>query len=187
MTQKLIEDTQPWYRYPWPWILMAGPFLVVIAGIITTYLAVRTSDGLVDDDYYKQGLAVNQVTARDQNALKLDMRAEVMQSVEGAKVRVLLRGKPEAVLPEKLNLRLVHPTRSGGDQVVLLRPDGPGGAYSGSLSAPLTGRWHVALEDEKGEWRLTAVWIIEKSPSLRLPGEANATAVPGVKPDNKGS
>ena len=23
--------TQPWYREPWPWILMAGPAIVVVA------------------------------------------------------------------------------------------------------------------------------------------------------------
>ncbi len=30
------SDKQPWYREPWPWILMAGPVIVIIAGVITT-------------------------------------------------------------------------------------------------------------------------------------------------------
>jgi len=45
--------SRPWYREPWPWILMAGPAAVIVAGIFTMTLAYRTEDGLVADDYYK--------------------------------------------------------------------------------------------------------------------------------------
>lgn len=186
MTTKLTEAIKPWYRHPWPWILMVGPFVVVVAGLITAYLAVQSNDGLVDDDYYKQGLAVNQVTARDQLAVKLGLQAEVMLNVEGEKIRVLLRGKPDAVLPQVLKLRAVHPTRAGVDQVVLMPADGAG-SYSGKLSTPLKGRWHIALEDEKSEWRLTGDWTIESSALLRLPDEANAIAAPGEGAGNKGT
>lgn len=31
--------SKPWYKERWPWILMAGPAIVVIACIITIYLA----------------------------------------------------------------------------------------------------------------------------------------------------
>jgi len=40
-------EPQPWYRHPWPWILMAGPAIVVVAGLVTAFLAVTTFDGLV--------------------------------------------------------------------------------------------------------------------------------------------
>jgi hypothetical protein len=45
--------TKPWYRHPWPWILMSGPAIVVVAGIATTVIAVTTADGLVSDDASK--------------------------------------------------------------------------------------------------------------------------------------
>jgi hypothetical protein len=51
----------PWYREPWPWILMAGPFTVIVAGLFTAWLAVTRADPLVVDNYYKEGLAINQV------------------------------------------------------------------------------------------------------------------------------
>ena len=35
-------DTGPWYRQPWPWILMAGPAAVLVAGAITTWIAFST-------------------------------------------------------------------------------------------------------------------------------------------------
>ncbi len=31
--------SKPWYRHRWPWILMAGPAIVIVACIITIYLA----------------------------------------------------------------------------------------------------------------------------------------------------
>ncbi len=37
--QKLEKDSGPWYREPWPWILMAGPFLAIVGCIITIVLA----------------------------------------------------------------------------------------------------------------------------------------------------
>ena len=168
MTTPLTETIQPWYRHPWPWILMAGPFVVVVAGFITAYLAVTSTDGLVDDDYYKQGLSVNKLTARDQRASSLGLQAELMRSAEGAQIRILLRANPGVALPDGLRLRLVHPTRGGGDQSLVLRADG-GGIYSGQLAAPLAGRWHLALEDSKSEWRLTGDGAIEKNASLHLP------------------
>lgn len=33
------QVSKPWYKERWPWILMAGPAIVVIACIITIYLA----------------------------------------------------------------------------------------------------------------------------------------------------
>jgi len=171
MNSKLTETISPWYRHPWPWILMSGPLLVVVAAGFTAYLAVVSNDGLVDDDYYKQGLAINQETARDHVAEQRGVQAEVMQNAESSQIRIFLRGNPGIPLPHVLNLRITHPTRAGVDQQLLLRDDG-NGSYSGKLSTPLAGRWHVAIEDGTNEWRLTGDWVIEKTASLRLPATA---------------
>jgi hypothetical protein len=68
---------RPWYREPWPWILAAGPFIVVVAGIYTAWLAIKSNDGLVTDDYYKKGLAANQTIARNELAASLGLVAGV--------------------------------------------------------------------------------------------------------------
>ena len=31
----LRSDNEPWYKQRWPWLLMAGPIAVVIAGAVT--------------------------------------------------------------------------------------------------------------------------------------------------------
>ncbi|HJW24405.1 MAG TPA: FixH family protein [Rhodocyclaceae bacterium] len=167
------SSNQPWYKEPWPWILMTGPLVVVIAGFITAWLAIRSNDGLVADDYYKQGLAINQQLHRDQKADDLGLRASVMRS--GSQLRVMLTtGTGQIAPPEKLSLRITHPTRAGMDQTVTLVPEGPS-MFSGKLEADISGRWHVVLEDPSGQWRLQGDWQADAAESFQLlPGDATS-------------
>ncbi|MCM8596629.1 FixH family protein [Accumulibacter sp.] len=165
----------PWYREPWPWLLMAGPAVVIVAGVITACLAIISNDGLVEDDYYRQGLAINQITARDQRASDLGLKAELVSGGQGERIRAHLRSAPGAPEADSLVLLLTHPTRSGLDQKVILRPDGAS-LYAGSLT-PVHGRWHVVLEDGRGVWRLTGDWLPDTQPVLRLtPSAGRATS-----------
>ena len=59
MTTSTNAAADPWYRHPWPWLLMAGPAIVVVAGFLTLGFAIQSFDGLVADDYYKEGKAIN--------------------------------------------------------------------------------------------------------------------------------
>lgn len=56
------EDKGPWYKEPWPWLLMAGPAIVVVACIYTIYLAVANFDEPLSGGAVKRGLQVVPVT-----------------------------------------------------------------------------------------------------------------------------
>ena len=44
---------RPWYKEPWPWVIIAIPAAAVIMGVITFYLAVSNPDYLVvEEDQY---------------------------------------------------------------------------------------------------------------------------------------
>ena len=58
----------PWYRHRWPWLLLSGPAAVLAAGAVTAWIAFASADGLVAEDYYKQGMAINKVLAREEHA-----------------------------------------------------------------------------------------------------------------------
>lgn len=148
---------------------MSGPAIVVVAGIYTAWLAIVSNDGLVDDDYYKQGLAVSQRMARDNEANGLGLAAEMVVGGNGQELRLFLSARESAVLPEALVLRLVHPTKAGTDQAAKLKRDSAG-FYVGNLASPVRGRWHVSLEDEGRKWRITGDWNSETESTLRLPG-----------------
>ena len=151
---------QVWYREPWPWILMAGPAVVVVACLITAWLAIRSDDGLVTDDYYKQGLAINQTLSRSDAAERLGIEAALY--LADGRVRVLLRA---AAARGALTLRLVHPTRAGMDQSLNLAAVGPG-VYEGPLRPLRPGRWHVVLEQR--DWRLAGDWTLPAAGVLTL-------------------
>lgn len=165
----LNADKRPWYKEPWPWILMAGPGLVIVAAIVTIYLAVVSNDGLVSDDYYKQGLAVNQRMQRDHEAMSLGLHADIMRS--GQAIRLLVTANEGTPLPQELGLRLAHPTQSGNDQLLQMQASAQG-FYEGQLKAPLAGRWHVMIEDPAGKWRLQGEWRADSEEPLRLNAKA---------------
>lgn len=143
-----VAPAQRWYREPWPWILMSGPAVVVVAGLATAWVAFATSDGLVAEDYYRQGLAINQTLRREQRAAERGIHADVERAQGRLRVR-LAGAEPEAVL-----VQLVHPTRAGLDRRVRLLPAG-GGAYEAVIGELPPGRWQAVIEDPRREWRLT--------------------------------
>ena len=69
----LDKEVAPWYRHRWPWLLMLGPFAVVVAGFVTMWISFTGADALVVDDYYKQGKAINQDLRRDRVAATLGL------------------------------------------------------------------------------------------------------------------
>jgi len=57
---KDARDSGPWWREPWPWILMAGPAVAVVGCIITIVLAFQNvGNQPVDDGGVKRGLVVS--------------------------------------------------------------------------------------------------------------------------------
>jgi hypothetical protein len=160
----ISRDSLPWYRHRWPWILMAGPGLVVVAGIVTAWIAAVTNDGLVADDYYKQGLAVNQKLARNDAAAKMQLEARLRLAAGRIELRMISRA--DTLLPARVRVTLAHPTRGGEDQSLVL--PGERGNYSGQMAALGPGRWHVAIEDEAGTWRLAGSVQLPDAPETLL-------------------
>ncbi len=144
-----LTPIKPWHLEPWPWILMAGPAAVIVAGAVTTWLAVSTSDGLVADDYYRRGLAINQEIRRDQAVSDLGIAASVERRDGILRVRLESRG----AAPEALFAQLVHATRAGHDQRLRL-PRVAAGIYEAELPGLPAGRWRLILEDPRREWRI---------------------------------
>ena len=156
MHKPATPSALPWYRQRWPWLLMLGPMVVVVAGISTAVLAVKTEDTLVNDDYYKRGKEINIELTRDNAAARLKMGAQVMFGDGGHNVRIMLQS-PVETAPAKLRLWMLHPTLSQRDQDVELNKTGEG-FYSGTMQLPTAAHWFVRLEDLSGRWRLQSEW-----------------------------
>jgi hypothetical protein len=162
-----ITAAKPWYREPWPWILLAGPVIVILAGGITAWLAISGADGLVEDDYYKQGLAVNQRKQRDAEATRRGLTAQVRLAKDGASVELEYHSASPFPKPPVLTLHLAHPTRAGRD-VELTLPLGSDGLYRGPWAKEVAGRWYVSLDDPSLSWRLFGEWQIVAGSDIKL-------------------
>jgi hypothetical protein len=138
----------PWYRNAWPWLLAAGPLVVIVASLLSAWLAIRSDDGLVAEDYYKRGLLINQELRRTAASEERALGATVTFAA-GGEVRVRMRGLVGK--PSGLRLRLAHPTRSADDRVIALVP-AQDGEFRGTLAGGSAGRWVVILEAD--QWRL---------------------------------
>ena len=149
MSNEWVTPFKRWYREPWPWLLMAGPAAAVVASAVTVWLAVATSDGLVEDDYYKRGLAINRDLRREQAVRDRDIVASV--EARAGVLRVRLDGRDAA--PYALFAQLVHATRAGHDQRLRLPRVAPG-VYETEFEPLPAGRWRLVLEDPRGEWRI---------------------------------
>ena len=137
----------PWYRSRWPWLLMAGPAAVLLAGAVTTWIAFASADGLVAEDYYKEGMAINRRLAREDAARRLGISAEI--GVQAARLEITLHGAK----PEVLFVHLAHATRAGYDVRLRLVPLHEG-VYAAELPERPAGRWRIAIEDPRGAWRI---------------------------------
>jgi uncharacterized protein len=153
MSEKMNTSTiKPWYREPWPWYLASGPLIVVVASLVTAWIAYSTSDGLVTDDYYKQGLAVDRTLARSKEAASLGLEVRARFTAEGVDLGLISAADSKFAAPKALNLTLSHPTRAGLDQTVTLTS--ANGRYTGKIRLPASGHWLVLVEDDAKTWRL---------------------------------
>ena len=87
------QTPKPWYKEPWPWLLMSGPAIVVVAAFVTLWLAASNSSDLVSDDYYKDGKHIDLDIKRDTAAIERGINAQVLISPDGSAVRVYLSGR----------------------------------------------------------------------------------------------
>lgn len=56
---KHSPTSKPWWQYGHVWLIISGPLVVVIAGIITAYIAFSGADIVVDKNYYQNGLDID--------------------------------------------------------------------------------------------------------------------------------
>jgi hypothetical protein len=60
---------QPWWKYGHVWLLISGPAAVVVAALLTAWIAVAGQDPIVHEDYYRRGVEINKQLAKDRAML----------------------------------------------------------------------------------------------------------------------
>ncbi len=170
MTMQTPSEILPWYRQFWPWFIISLPASAVIAGLITIWIATLDPDGLVADDYYKEGLAVNRDLQLAQRAEALGVQALARFHPQQSTLELMLQGEKD-YLQHELSLSLRHPTRPNLDRQWQLQAD-QNGVIRVELSAPIAqANWHLQLQSDQGQWRISGRLPIPKTTQeMLLPG-----------------
>ena len=65
------ECARPWWREPWPWLLLAGPLLTAAGCVVTIVLAAwNFSDQPIVDGAVRSGLVVSRPAAAEPAAAR---------------------------------------------------------------------------------------------------------------------
>lgn len=149
---KTIDETHPpWYKESYVWFVISLPLAAVLAGFYTLYLAIDSYDGLVVDEYYKEGLAINKRLEKEDKARQYGLEAELQFNNQNKQLRLYLHSKDNFPAPEFVQVSLSHATRKGYDQILLLRPI-DSYIYQTEFNDLIKGRWNIIIEAD--DWRL---------------------------------
>ncbi len=167
-----------WYKEPWLLLVVGGPLLVVMASILTGFIAFRGADQVVAKDYYRQGLMINTNLQRDANARALKLGAHLQLDV--AKKQIVMQLQSVGALPEMVQLSIASSGANAGSvsEIVHRLPMQASsvGRYVGDL--PHNSGLDLALVQsnvkllhlklETNEWRLTGDWHDPLQRSVKL-------------------
>ena len=160
---------RPWHREPFVWLLIAFPLTAVIVGFVSLALAIRSDDGMVEDDYYRQGKEINRVLARDQAAAGKGLESRVELDDAQHELRIRLTAQATGILPDNIEIKFLHATRAGLDRSLVI-PRLADGTYRVPLPELALGHWNVQLAAQ--DWRLVG--------SLFVPGDRHLILRPAT-------
>jgi len=143
-------DTRPWYKEPFVWMLIGVPLSSVIVGSFFIFLAASTKDTLVRDNYYKDGLAINQELKWDKKAISLDVELAIV--IDGNSASIKIKNSRQ-VAPNTLTLKLSHPTLKEKDRDSFLQHS-KDGEFKGFIENLDNGRYYIMVESLEQQWRL---------------------------------
>ena len=144
------SETRPWYKEPFVWMLIGVPLSSVIVGSFFIFLAASSKDSLVRDNYYKDGLAINQLLQWEKKAKTLDIKLSFKIEGNNASVSIL---NSRQTYPNTLTLKLSHPTLKERDRDAFLQHS-KDGQYIGFIESIENGRFYIMIESPEQVWRV---------------------------------
>jgi nitrogen fixation protein FixH len=120
---------------------------MIIANMTMLYYSIKTSDGLVEDDYYSKGLNYQQNLDNQVNQEKLGWQVN-FSGRKNIYSLVLLDKSGKSIENASVSLRFFRPTQSGLDQDLPLREVLPGN-YQAKLKLPVKGVWDIFINIRK--------------------------------------
>lgn len=150
-----------WYKQFWPWFLIGLPAAAVIASMHLIYVALNGADQLVRQDYYKEGLAINESLTKIERAKQLGINVDVQFVPETGSIN-LASSQLSADTP--VTVELIHPHYQQADQVIELKSlDGV--QWRGDLNLRVEGRRYIWVY-QGDKWLVKGEVFFDKDEAL---------------------
>jgi hypothetical protein len=164
------NESHAWYREPWLLLVIGGPAAVVCASLYTGFLAYHSSDRVVAEDYYRQGLMVNKDIERDAKARERNMAAVI--KFNGEHLEMQLTG--QGAFPDTVQISVAVADDTSVNEIIRRLPmqQTQNGTYVSATSLPQSANgkrarlMHVKVETT--DWRLTGDWFEPEQSALHL-------------------
>ncbi len=151
MQNETATKSRVWYKEPYVLMIIAFPLSSVIVCSILLTLAINTKDTLVRDNYYKDGLAMNQEFMWDHKARNMDIRVDFTIKDNLASLNIL---NSRLDMPTTLHLKFSHPTLQTKDRDSLLQLQAGTHTYQGFIDTLEDGRYYIQVESNQQSWRI---------------------------------
>lgn len=158
------NTSTPWYKNGIVWLAFSPALVGILVGLSLLVIGTLQYDGTVNENYYKEGRAINQSFERDQLAQDLELRASLRFTP--SQLYLDLTGQLEQ-FPDQLVILMENPTRSSLDFSIPIQHL-QGGRYVGNLPQIPKNDWDVKLYGPEREWRLHARAHFPRQESLEL-------------------
>ncbi|WP_191603261.1 FixH family protein [Marinomonas algicola] len=154
--------TTPWYKQFWPWFIICVPLSSMIVAVFQIYFALNSPRDLVKDNYYKEGLGINQELGRKQLATDLNIKANLR--IDNLTGEILL--VTENAHTQTISLQFYHVASASKDFRVTLQKISDN-EYRGSLEKTISGNWNLSIESEAG-WQMSGRLDLTLTDSLEF-------------------
>ena len=142
---------RPWYKEPWPWVLIAIILIPVVVAAVRLSIYREYKVEMVVDDYYKKGKAINQEFDREKLAAEYGIA--IFAEITEDSIVLDLNANRKAPEPANLIVSFYHATQSIKDQSVMAtrRADGK---FSALLDKSTIGKWQLTVEPNDKKWKV---------------------------------
>lgn len=90
-----MSQGKPWWKEPWPWLLISGPAIAMIGCAVTIWVAMQHADRPIVDGVVRQGLVIRQA-ATPAAAMAAAAAVATPAATAGAKQHARDAGNPQS-------------------------------------------------------------------------------------------
>lgn len=163
------NETQGDWKQPWLWITLAPLILSVVLGLTMLNISFHIQDGLVTDEYSKEGLAINERIEKEENAKNIKAQATLSTDPISGELTLIFSSTNENK-PDTLILEVIHPIIKDQDTKVVLTHQGEG-QYLGMIDSAPDSKRYIRLHELH-----QPTWVLKGEIEFPLQGSTTISA-----------